>query len=137
MKAKKHKVSALSPDQLRGVLEIAAAKSPRDHAMLLVQYFHGLRASELVNLKLSDLDRRQRVWAVKVERLKGSLETRQSVWEVRASPCGTNGKCLQTTWRIIGQKMRLRMSSLCQASATVHSAAKPGTESSRRMQKRR
>ena len=94
MKAKKHKVSALSPDQLRGVLEIAAAKSPRDHAMLLVQYFHGLRASELVNLKLSDLDRRQRVWAVKVERLKGSLETRQSVWEVKGKPLWNERKVL-------------------------------------------
>ena len=96
MKTKKqsHKVSALSPEQMRGVLEIAAAKSPRDHAMLLVQYFHGLRASELVNLKLADMDRRQKVWAVTVERLKGSLETRQSVWEVKGKPLWNERKVL-------------------------------------------
>src|SRR6267154_5924728 len=96
MKAKKqsHKVSALSPEQMRGVLEIAAAKSPRDHAMLLVQYFHGLRASELVNLKLSNLERRQKTWAIKVERLKGSLETRQSVWEVKGKPLWNEKKVL-------------------------------------------
>src|SRR6267154_1566720 len=85
MKAKKqsNKVSALSPEQLRGVLEIAAAKSPRDHAMVLVQYFHGLRASELINLKLEKpkdrelkpgegfIDRRQKVWFITIARLKG------------------------------------------------------------------
>jgi site-specific recombinase XerD len=38
----------------------AAKKSPRygtrNHAMILVAYRHGLRASELVNLRVSDLD---------------------------------------------------------------------------------
>jgi len=103
MKAKKqsNKVSALSPEQMRGVLEIAASKSPRDHAMLLVQYFHGLRASELVSgedsdgLKLSDLDRRQKVWFLTVGRLKGSLETRQHIWEVKGKPLWNERKVLE------------------------------------------
>src|ERR1700675_2409068 len=38
----------------------AAKKSPRhgarNHAMILIAYRHGLRASELVNLRVSDLD---------------------------------------------------------------------------------
>ena len=97
-KKQSHKVSALSPEQLKGLLEIAAKHSPRDHAMLLMQYYHGLRASELVNLKLRSthsgpleagegiLDRRQKVWFVTVARLKGSLETRQSVWDVKGKP---------------------------------------------------
>jgi type 1 fimbriae regulatory protein FimB len=54
--------------------------------MILVQYFHALRASELVSLKLSDLDRRQKVWFLTVSRLKGSLKTRQNVWEVKGKP---------------------------------------------------
>src|SRR5437899_3358509 len=76
MKVKKqsNKVSALTPEELARVLKIAAENSPRDHAMMLAQYFHGLGASELVKLKLTKprdrelkpgdgfLDRRQKVW---------------------------------------------------------------------------
>jgi len=88
-------VSALTPEQLAKVLTIAKEKSPRDHAMMLVQYFHGLRVSELVNLKLSDIDRRQKVWFVSVARLKGSLETRQNVWEVKGKPIWNEKAALQ------------------------------------------
>jgi type 1 fimbriae regulatory protein FimB len=86
MKQRKNQVAALTPEQLAKVLAIAKEKSPRDHAMILVQYFHALRASELVSLTLADLDRRQKVWFLTVSRLKGSLETRQNVWEVKGKP---------------------------------------------------
>jgi integrase/recombinase XerD len=79
-------VSALTPEQLAKVLALAKEKSARDHAMMLVQYFHGLRVSELVGLKLEDIDRRQRVWFIDVARRKGSLHTRQNVWEVKGKP---------------------------------------------------
>ena len=49
----------LTRDEVVSLLR-AAKKSPRygarNHAMILLAYRHGLRASELVNLRLSDLD---------------------------------------------------------------------------------
>jgi len=49
----------LTRDEVASLLR-AARKSPRhgarNHAMILLAYRHGLRASELVNLRLSDLD---------------------------------------------------------------------------------
>jgi site-specific recombinase XerD len=96
MRKQAHKVSALTPEQLASILKLAAERSARDHAMILVQYFHGLRASELVSLKVSHfslknpgegyLDRRQKLWFLHVWRLKGSLETRQEVCEVKGKP---------------------------------------------------
>lgn len=86
MKTRKNQIAALTPAKLAEVLALAKEKSPRDHAMMLTQYFHALRASELVGLKLSDLDRRQKVWFLTVSRLKGSLKTRQNIWEVKGKP---------------------------------------------------
>ena len=49
----------LTRDEVASLLR-AAQKSPRygarNHAMILIAYRHGLRASELVNLRVSDLD---------------------------------------------------------------------------------
>ena len=49
----------LTRDEVAALLR-AAKKSPRygarNHAMILIAYRHGLRASELVNLRVSDLD---------------------------------------------------------------------------------
>jgi site-specific recombinase XerD len=49
----------LTRDEVAALLR-AAKKSPRygarNHAMILLAYRHGLRASELVNLRVSDLD---------------------------------------------------------------------------------
>ena len=105
MRKQTHKVSALSPEQLASILKLAAERSQRDHAMILVQYFHGLRASELVNLRLSHhgaltpgigfLDRRQKVWFLTVARVKGSLETRQNVWEVKGKPVWNEKQALE------------------------------------------
>ncbi len=91
----KKTVSALTPEQLAKVLALMKEKSARDHAMALVQYFHGLRVSELVGLKLEDIDRRQKVWFISVARLKGSLETRQNVWEVKGKPVWNEKAALQ------------------------------------------
>jgi type 1 fimbriae regulatory protein FimB len=49
----------LTRDEVAALLR-AAKKSPRhaarNHAMILIAYRHGLLASELVNLRVSDLD---------------------------------------------------------------------------------
>jgi type 1 fimbriae regulatory protein FimB len=47
----------------------------RDAAMLMLTFYHGLRASEICNLRLKDVDLKHgRIW---VARLKGSLSTEQ------------------------------------------------------------
>src|ERR1700675_1971544 len=55
----------------------AAKKSPRhgarNHAMILIAYRHGLRASELVNLRVSDLD--LDAGTIYCRRAKGSRST--------------------------------------------------------------
>ncbi len=56
----------------------------RNASMLMVTFYHGLRASELCNLRREDLDLKHgRVW---VERLKDSLSTEQPLLteEIRA-----------------------------------------------------
>ncbi len=65
----------LTSEEIRRLL--AAARSgrhgPRDHAMLLLMYRHGLRVSELVALRRSDLDLKTgHLW---VHRLKRGLST--------------------------------------------------------------
>src|SRR5579871_4453899 len=69
------KLSHLSPAELLTVLKIARAKSTRDHAMILLAYRHGLRASEVCGLRMGDVD--LKAGAVTVARLKGSMLTVQ------------------------------------------------------------
>lgn len=65
----------LTPGEM--ALLLAAAKSgrhgPRDHAMLLLMYRHGLRVSELIALRRTDLDLKAgHLW---IHRLKRGLST--------------------------------------------------------------
>jgi site-specific recombinase XerD len=46
----------LSDDELLDVFEAARRRSTRDHALLIVCFQHALRASELISLKLGDID---------------------------------------------------------------------------------
>jgi integrase len=63
----------LTRDEVASVLR-SAKKSPRygarNHAMILLAYRHGLRASELVNLRVSDID--LRTGTIYCRRAKGS-----------------------------------------------------------------
>ncbi|RFT90804.1 tyrosine-type recombinase/integrase, partial [Adlercreutzia equolifaciens] len=49
-------MKALSPEQVERILKIAADRSRRDHAMILLAYKHGLRASEICGLNMADLN---------------------------------------------------------------------------------
>lgn len=65
----------LTPDEMRRLLIAARSgrHGPRDHAMLLLMYRHGLRVSELIALRRSDLDLKAgHLW---VHRLKRGLAT--------------------------------------------------------------
>jgi site-specific recombinase XerD len=63
----------LTQDQVLDILKVAFKRSSRDYTMLLLAYQHGLRANEIINLRLSDVAQSK----LTVQRLKGSLKTEQ------------------------------------------------------------
>jgi site-specific recombinase XerD len=74
----------LEPAEVLSLLRCARANGIREWAMLLLTYKHGMRASEICNLRLSDLDLKNE--SVVVARLKGSLRTTQALTEHRGEP---------------------------------------------------
>jgi type 1 fimbriae regulatory protein FimB len=74
-------IKYLQPNELLKVLEQAKRRGPRDHAMFLLAYKHGLRVSEVSKLTLVDL----RDGYIDVDRAKDSLHTRQKL-ESHANP---------------------------------------------------
>jgi len=75
----------LTEDELLDVFETARRRSSRDHALLIVCFQHALRASELISLKLADVDWRN--MEITIRRLKGSLKTTQPIFRMRGRPC--------------------------------------------------
>lgn len=74
----------LTPEELLVLLRVAKCRSLRDHAMILLAYRHGLRASEVCGLRLSDVDLKD--GSISVQRLKGSLKTTQPLHRHRGLP---------------------------------------------------
>lgn len=74
----------LEPAEVLSVLRTARAKGSREWAMVLVAYKHGMRASEVCNLRVDDLDMKN--GSIVVQRLKGSLRTTQALTEHRGEP---------------------------------------------------
>jgi integrase len=74
----------LEPAEVLSVLRAAKAKGPREWAMIVVAYKHGLRASEVCNIRVDDVDLKN--GSLAVSRLKGSLRTTQAVTEHRGEP---------------------------------------------------
>src|SRR5947208_9211161 len=54
--AARNKMVRLTPEELLAVLKTARSRSARDWAMVLLAYRHGLRASEVCDLKMADVD---------------------------------------------------------------------------------
>jgi integrase len=84
----------LSEDELLDVFETARRRSSRDHALLIVCFQHALRASELVSLRLGDIDWRN--MEITIRRLKGSLKTTQPLFRMRGRPCMDEVSALRT-----------------------------------------
>jgi type 1 fimbriae regulatory protein FimB len=84
----------LEPTEVLSVLRAAQAKGNREWGMILVAYKHGMRASEVCNLRLDDLDMRN--GSIVIERLKGSLRTTQAVTEHRGEPLLNELKALRS-----------------------------------------
>jgi type 1 fimbriae regulatory protein FimB len=70
--------------ELLTILKIARTKSTRDWCMILLAYRHGLRASEVCGLKLSDVNLKDQT--IRVARLKGSMLTVQPLYAHRGVP---------------------------------------------------
>jgi type 1 fimbriae regulatory protein FimB len=83
----------LEPAEVLSVLRAARAKGAREWAMIVVAYKHGMRASEICNLRLNDLDMKN--GSIVVERLKGSLRTTQAVTDHRGEPLLNEIKALR------------------------------------------
>ena len=83
----------LEPAEVLSVLRAARAKGAREWSMFVLAYKHGLRASEVCNLRLDDIDLKN--GSIVVERLKGSLRTTQAVTEHRGEPLLNELKALR------------------------------------------
>lgn len=83
----------LEPSEVLSVLRVAKAKGSREWAMILLAYKHGLRASEICNLRLGDVDMKN--GSIVIERLKGSLRTTQAMTEHRGEPLLNEIKALR------------------------------------------
>jgi integrase/recombinase XerD len=77
------RISYLDNAQLERFLEAAKAHGPREHAMFLFAVAHGARASEIANLRISDINFKTE--QVHVARLKGSLDSTQNLLRVKGS----------------------------------------------------
>jgi integrase len=83
----------LEPAEVLAVLKSARKKGARAWAMILIAYKHGMRASEVCNLRLQDVDLKN--GNVVVERLKGSLRTTQAISGHRGEPLLDEQKALR------------------------------------------
>lgn len=70
-------IQSLTWEELRAVLAAAKERRERDWLMILVAFWHGLRASEVVHLTRRNIHD----GAITVQRLKGSLKTTQPLIE--------------------------------------------------------
>jgi integrase len=75
---------ALMLAEILAVLKVGHTNSTRNWAMILLAYRHGLRASEIWNLKLGDLD--MKAGCLSIRRLKGSLHTTQPIYRHKGQP---------------------------------------------------
>jgi site-specific recombinase XerD len=77
-------MKAWTTAELLKVLKVAFEDSARNHAMILLGYRHGMRASEVTGLKLQDLDFKNR--EITIRRLKHSLKTTQPLTDIVGQP---------------------------------------------------
>ena len=82
--AARNKMVRLTPEELLAVLKTARSRSARDWAMVLLAYRHGLRASEVCDLKMADAD--LKAGSLSIRRLKGSLHRIQTVCRHKGQP---------------------------------------------------
>jgi len=75
-------VNFLTQDEVLSVLRVARQESMRDWLLILLAYRHGLRATEVTSLKVSDIQN----GALDIKRAKGSLRTIQPLDIFKGEP---------------------------------------------------
>ena len=88
------RISYLSEDQLERFLQAARDFGAREHAMFLCAVSHGMRAQELCNLRVSDVNLKN--GTIHVKRVKGSLDSIQSLLKVKGNSLFDEKKVLET-----------------------------------------
>jgi integrase/recombinase XerD len=78
------RIAYMNDDQLERFLRAAKEYGPREHAMFLFAVAHGARASEIANLKITDINFKTE--QVHIARLKGSLDSTQNLLMVKGNP---------------------------------------------------
>jgi type 1 fimbriae regulatory protein FimB len=96
-KTNRSTMAYLTPEEVLAVLKAARGRSTRDWAMVLLAYRHGLRASEVCDLKLTDADIKS--GSLNVRRLKGSLSQVQPLYQHRGQPLLDEMNALRTWLR--------------------------------------
>ena len=86
-------MKALTMDEVKKVLKVAS-ESPRNHAMILLAFRHGMRASEVCGLRLGDVD--TKAHEVVIRRLKQSLKTTQPMCDEPGHPLLSERRVLRT-----------------------------------------
>ena len=77
------RISYMTSEQLERFLEAAKEQGPREHAMFLFAVAHGARASEIANLRLTDINFKTE--QIHIARLKGSLDSTQNLLKVKGN----------------------------------------------------
>src|SRR5580704_15173190 len=77
------RISYMTSEQLERFLQAAKEYGQREHAMFLFAVAHGARASEIANLRLSDINFKTE--QIHIARLKGSLDSTQNLLKVKGN----------------------------------------------------
>src|SRR5258705_6439348 len=86
-------MKALTQDEILKVLK-AVSDNPRDLAMILLAFRHGMRASEVCGLELKDVDLKN--GEIIIRRLKGSLKTTQPLADLQGQPLLSEKRVLRS-----------------------------------------
>ena len=109
-------MKALSQDEILKVLK-AASDSPRDLAMILIAFRHGMRASEVCGLEVKDVDMKN--GEIIIRRLKGSLKTTQPLADLQGQPLLSEKRVLRA-WLAERRDHPSRYVFVSQKSGKVH-----------------
>ena len=85
------RISYMDNAQLESFLLAAKEHGPREHAMFLFAVAHGARASEICNLRISDVNFKTE--QVHIARLRESLDSTQNLLRVKGSSSLQRGSC--------------------------------------------
>lgn len=83
VKQPRTRISYMSSEQLERFLRAAKEYGQREYGMFLFAVAHGARASEIANLKLSDINFKTE--QIHIARLKGSLDSTQTLLKVKGN----------------------------------------------------